>query len=971
VVKPWQQWTEVDWNVALFEHYFNAGEDDAPVTRLVVTARELAEVSGCDYKQLEELEERFVSIVRRTPDRINARFRPGYFQWPVCTEAPGAIVYLLFSCYVASGTDQVLSEGDFRRRMARTLGHSVETSYPLDGLAGMWENLQSWLAKARAAGCPYRELVLPNPGRMTRIGYSLRLAFPSRRDQIILNEIISSSGFSEQPPIPAMIRLLGKQLDRFSDSFREVYQQFRKLFHSGSDDLNRSPLLDAVREAIEQRQTTVVLKGAYDLDLLLTGEPDERGHLILTLFCNSERLPVNSRGLVTFPTDYAVDGFRFVFAFKSPDMEGADMAVGLLLSNELAMMLPGFNSSPLKHMVNDGIILVHRGSQGVLQCTPNLDIEGELRVLIRRDLLRSFLEGIASTREPSSPDFPSVYRDWHEICNIRADHLRNVDWSKIPELTDVRCLQQCVRASRITLVGGIPTGEPQTFFGHPTVLPDVKVSGTPTIVTVGRPSAATEFTLHAIQPSWFRLPWQGDAKPLDGEYTIKAQIGGATGYTLRKSVHFRAQVDSFGYRQPTIPERWLCESAKVDMVQWSPEDHFAAGPSVGAATMDENWHLIVESATSQESDTLRVESLIEICAAISVRRSGFGESEIIELFSKVLEIKSRSLVRLVLRSWVEAGYLDEALNCSWRSRRYFARQPRLALRIRNGQILARLLGLAPSVLIKQLRRRVESAGGKLTKCSHTSPWILKPTEISGLTQSQLNAISNEVGIVNTVWVSPLPALIAAVPDIRQQCEQQPLNYELNLAWSWSAQRFVEPSHAGASSVKVELYSRRQRFDRPDYYLVRQSGDSVFVSYSRNWALLVAAQLAGMQPYRIGPDGVLVSNGFPWVLLPLSLGRYIFAAGSGAAGPILDSGGRATYCYPLGGGDAARAVLTMLGFLAEKPAHSVPQWLSVLASAGGVQEPLLPLGPGALSTQRVPASLRPLLLAHIRSKSPNE
>jgi hypothetical protein len=73
--KPWQQWIEKDWNIALFEHYFCAGEDEAPVTRLVLTGRELTQAAGCEREEADIVERRFVDVIRRPPDRFNVQFQ--------------------------------------------------------------------------------------------------------------------------------------------------------------------------------------------------------------------------------------------------------------------------------------------------------------------------------------------------------------------------------------------------------------------------------------------------------------------------------------------------------------------------------------------------------------------------------------------------------------------------------------------------------------------------------------------------------------------------------------------------------------------------------------------------------------------------------------------------------------------------------------------------------------------------------
>ena len=572
--QPWQQWIEKDWNTALFEHYFCADEDDVPVTRLVVTGRELTQAAGCEREEADVVERSFVAVIRRPPDSLNVQFQRAFLATPSFEEPPAAVLYLLFSCYIASGNEQVINVGDFRRRMAKVLGHPPGTSYPLEGLAALWEGLQRWLTLARSAGCAYRELVLPQPDWRTRIGYSIQLAFPQRRDQMVLNEIIPTAGFAAQPPIPALIRLLGRCLDRFSDGFVEVYENFRRLFLAGHDDFSHSPLLDAVGEAMEQARPEVAAPGVYP-DLRLIGEPDDQGRLMLMLLSDRGNLPARSRNLVTFETDYGIGEHRFVLAFKSPDNEGADTIIQFLLADDLAEMLPGFAVSPLHHSVGDGVLLFHHGPCGILECAPNLNVEGELRVLVRRDLCAAFERALASVVKPAPRVLASAYDDWREFNGIQAAVLRCVTWSEHPDLDDVHCLQRCALASRITLVGGVATGEPQTFFGHPVVLPAVRVHGQPAAVAMAKAGKIEpERELVPAGDGLFEIRALDGSEPLEGEFIITARTAGESNHTLRKKLRFRAFVDGHDYICPSHPEKWLCESVVADMTAWNADAVF-------------------------------------------------------------------------------------------------------------------------------------------------------------------------------------------------------------------------------------------------------------------------------------------------------------------------------------------------------------------------------------------------------------
>jgi hypothetical protein len=961
--KPWQHWVERDWNNFLFGHYFHASADDAPVSRLVVTGRELAQAARCEPEKADEVERRFVSVILRSPNQFNLQFQGVSLSTGSLKEPPPVVLYLLFSCYVASGNEQVISVGDFRRRMAKVLGHPPGTNYPLEGLAPLWKSLQRWLSRARAAGYAYRELLLPPPDWRTRIGYSIRLAFPQRCDQMILNEIIPVAGFAAQPPIPALIRLLGRYLDRFSESFLGAYEEFRRAFLDGCDDFSWSPLLDAVREAMAQRSETAPQEACPDL--LLVGEPDEKGRLTLMLLSDRGKLPAHSCDLVTVETEYGVGTHRFVLGFNSPDSTGADAVIEFLLADRLSKMLPGFATSPLRHSAAEGVLLFCRGASGIFECRLNLELEGKVYVLVRHDLCAAFEHALAGIIKPLPRGLVSAYTGWFEFGGVEAALLRSIQWGNHGVLDDVRCLQRSALASRITLSGGIATGESQTFFGHPAVLPAVRVRGRADLVTmtqVGKIERELELALD--DDGLFKIRNADEREPLEGEYVIKASLSGAHNRTLQKHLRLRAFVDRYDYIRPSQPQKWLCESVRADMVTWNPDAAFGgapAGPMVGK-------HRALSHAVAPRysSDYTGQVALTEICAAIAARRCGFTEGELVELFGAVLKIKRHALIRLVLRAWVEAGYLDEAIDVSWRARRYFACSPRLVLRAEGGQVLARVVGLSPAVLLNHLRARVEQLGGTVVQYSSLSQWVDGPWEVCGLGAAQFSELASELRLGEPLWAPGLSKLILPLQNLERHLKQEPMNYEQVEIWSWDRHRFVESRGPGSTPVEVELHRRKGRLDRPDYYLVRRNCKPALVTYSRNWALLFAARFRRQQPYR-NEAGVLVSDGYPWMFLPLSIGRFAFAAGAGPSGPRADDTVHLRYCYPIGSKELAADLLARLGISDGAPTDILPPWLEALAATRAQTEPMVPLERGTLGRRRVPVSLRQLMLAHSRCR----
>jgi hypothetical protein len=955
----WSDWNEEQWNHALFFHYFGPNDDDLPVARLRVTPEELAIAIGADRGEIGEVEKAFVAVLHTTPHRIRARFSGDFFGFSSqYDQPPRAVIHLLFTCYVASASEEMRNEADFRRRLAIILSHPSGTSYQLEGLGKMWRQFQHWLARARATGQPWRELVLPDPRRMVRIGFSLRLAFPQRRDQLLLDRILAIEGIGPEPTLLEIVNALRPHRFSFSETFRDAYEEFRQSLNDGSLDSDRSPLLDAVRDAIVHANTGGDAY-AQKPNLCLVGERDDRGQMRLLLLSDRPPRTLLDQRLRSFEPDRAFAPFCHAITFGSADFDGGDTVVEFLLGGELPVHWVECGNNPLCRVVADGVLLFHRSAFGTLECALNLNIEDEVWPLVRRQLAEEFSDAVRRAGSRNFTPADSAYDDWIEFPSVAAEQLRAIDWSRSPSLKSVRCLQPGAFEGRIGVVGGMPTGEPLTWLGHRIVLPHIRVRGGAESVRVddknGRVIAKGETVggnaeLFSLRPIGTESEW-------DGEHIALVRTN--DGRALRKQVCFRAFVDGFDYLTPSKPNRWLCESSFSDLAPWNSEMPFAGAQSRTAVLLAKRDYAHGDHVNEHGA---RLAALTEICAARCNRRRDFSEAEWIELFEKLFGAPNRVLARIVLRAWVEAGLFDHAIDQAWRTQRLFARKPRLAISRDVSGERARVIGLVPSMLVSLLRQGVQTAGGTLEQRPSASPWVVGAWEIRGLDLPELQILTRNLSLADVVYVPAPDDLHASLATLQHQLLERPLNYERHRVWSWKDLRFVEPSEAEDSAVHVEWWQRPQRLDRPDVFEVR-AGDDVFCTYSRNWALLAAAKAAGMKPWN-HKDGSLQSVGYPWVFLPTSVGRFCFAGGTSAAGPICLENGSWSYVYPLGTVRAAATVLEKLGFASRRGRSTEPHWLESLATVRIGSEPCVPVGIGA-SRRLVPASLRPLFIAHGR------
>src|SRR5262249_20338449 len=152
----------------------------------------------------DEVRDAFVDAVRSGIRRSKSLLDDAsdYQGWPGPPSwdfPPRFVAHLLFTCIAASeSSDELGDEGSFVSRL-RDLTHDQLPENSLQALPRLWENLAAWLD---ANGGRFRPLVLPNPGGLTRIGYTVKLAFPDRRDQRQLSDLLDRAGLAgHEPPV--------------------------------------------------------------------------------------------------------------------------------------------------------------------------------------------------------------------------------------------------------------------------------------------------------------------------------------------------------------------------------------------------------------------------------------------------------------------------------------------------------------------------------------------------------------------------------------------------------------------------------------------------------------------------------------------------------------------------------------------------------------------------------------------------
>ena len=898
-----QSWTISEWNKRLFEYFFSISvEGDEPVTRLVVTPEELQRVVGNDAISQDDVRDIFLKAIRV---RLKAEKK---LLWDAFnlerhhTERyaiPPFFAHLVLTCLAASyADDDGRAQGNnFRKWLNTLLGRAPEDpNYPLYDLPELWGKLVSWLDEARRRGESYRELVLPKPGRMRLIGYSVNLAFPPRKDQAHLIKLLADQGFDSNPPVLAVLEIIGKSIKNnsgaFSETFYQAFEEFWRDYEARDTELSqlyRRAFWSAVRDAVRRSpppRGAVVERGTAQA--LLRLDHDENWQFHLTLQVDSDCVNDLESGVHAESTEFPVDGFGYVL-YVGNDADPQNYAVQLLLDNQLRKAIPPLRAPELFRAVSEGVLLFTPDETGIYIFTASRPEGDDICALIREDLTESFLTALSGGHSDRNPSAESLYPGWYEVWELSGAQLASIDFTKIPSLCHIQSLQEVLLPRRISLRGGVKVDS--GWLGLRDCLPNV-IAAWAERVTVQRmtgmmsgESVAEAVPLtQASDRSYWRFPWPSQfPEDLEGEYILVAYRGESA---VPRRIVFRSALTGSDYVPPSQPELWLDMDAptaecgllgEVTQAAEAATFHVSVGP---IRVWPDACAIVIETS---EDEVRRVERLTEILAALSYRRQGIDTGELYAWTQQVLGVRGR-LAWDVIRAWVEIGCLDCFTNRRWRMQRYFARRPHLvAYRLGTGtQITATLQGLAPRVVRQHLERVARGAGVVVEQRQSASPWVPSLLVLRAGSTKVLEEISRDADLGQLRW---LQSIDGCVIPIAQVAESRPMdllsNHVLAGYWNWEEARFKRANSTQAEdAVTLEWY---RRGNAPDGYVVRK-GDWVWHTHSRTWALLVGFLMRSEQPFKCTGEYALRRQRPNGAHLPLTVGRLAAVLGPISPGP---------------------------------------------------------------------------------------
>jgi len=175
-----------DWLESLQNYYLRT---DGPygttkLTSLDVTPAGLAAAVGVENFSDETVLQAFMSLFTRNSVQIVLGQKNHVYSG---LYAYNNFHYLVLSCVVAATTTNAGDSKQYRERLGTLLDDGKGAEQKVDGVNNLWKALAIWINKKDDL---YREIVLPEPGSWTLIGYAAKLAYPSRKDRADLKKIL-------------------------------------------------------------------------------------------------------------------------------------------------------------------------------------------------------------------------------------------------------------------------------------------------------------------------------------------------------------------------------------------------------------------------------------------------------------------------------------------------------------------------------------------------------------------------------------------------------------------------------------------------------------------------------------------------------------------------------------------------------------------------------------------------------------
>lgn len=497
----WAGWSLQEWNERLIRHVLCV-PGDACVTRIPASADELWLIAGRPQVSPGDAAAWFCSKV---VDALYGGADPKGFcgfanagTWdPSALSPPPYFVLLWLTCLIASGYPEV-EEGEFAERIRHPDALGRAERFRTDGetcLPSLWEKLAAWTAARNAAGDSVRVLRLPPPSAHRKvIGYSHFLAFPGRRDRILMAEVLGNAGLiGYEPPIRPVLEVLRANAKGFSREFRDDLNDFVGHFQQGEDS-QHSPFWRAIRdEALSPALASGDQREAHTKQTTQLRFITHDDQLVPVVACLESFEPPG--GIVARP----VEGWgAWPCCLEADDRDYSRLQALIFEQQELVDV-------GTANLIRQGMLILRAVSSDEYEPTAGLEIEDCNVALVQSNYCAAFIGAFGGVREETSIDGWFAIRD----CSVQLLDEAPAELSKAYQLL------KTMVDPRIRVVGGVRIDD--GFLNHPACLPSIEASGAE-LIELKRENEAAAINLAAGGEAAWKLP----TNLSDGTYKITA-----------------------------------------------------------------------------------------------------------------------------------------------------------------------------------------------------------------------------------------------------------------------------------------------------------------------------------------------------------------------------------------------------------------------------------------------------------------
>lgn len=536
----WRTWNLRQWNERLLDHFFRCStEPSFSVVVLLVTAEELARATGQPSASADEVRDGFVGAVRTGISSGSLlEDATDYYGWPGPPnfgKPPRFVAHLLFTCVAASeSSDELGDETKFIARL-RALSDNRLPDHSLEWLPRLWENLAVWLEENDGR---YRRLRLPDPGGFTRIGYTIRLAFPDRRDQKLLSELLDRAGLSgHEPPVNRVLSLVASEKGRFRSSFCDAFEDFRKTFQSGPQargTLTTHRFWAAVREAALRGRGRVEMA---DLPIRVSLLGEEQGDEVFLFVASATATETESFSCAELPVAYGE--WHYVVVPRGVDVIHTDH-----LDEIATKILSGVLRLPrITSVAEQGVLPFVIGSHGLLELATYEQLSEARIVLVEKSLLTDFLRSFGGSATAAR----SVHLGWAEVRGAKL-HPLPTEQLDGTGLSRVWILHENFVPTVVRLSGGIRADD--GWLGVREVLPRVIAPGALSVALSG--PGGREYLVKLAGGDW-----EFPQRDLVGSFRLEAEFRNGT--SDRRTVRFFVAPSTEDFKVPSDPDAWIME----------------------------------------------------------------------------------------------------------------------------------------------------------------------------------------------------------------------------------------------------------------------------------------------------------------------------------------------------------------------------------------------------------------------------